>query len=407
MRIIDIALKDLKQILRDRRSLLFLVAMPIVFTLFMGYAYRSNKPDPNADTRLVLAWVDQGQVGSAGQYLAARLEKSGAVRLERMQEAAAREAVRQGKAAGALLIPAGFSAGQLQSDSGQLTLIADPLSTSGQSLYQVLRAPVAQLSSAVEIGRLDVELIHNQKPLGIAEQTAEFEVAYQAALQKWDASDSAALVRTQAGVAQAQSEWYGSNPYNQASPGILVMFAIFGLTSSAQILVQERKNRTLERMLTTSLSPAQAMGGHFLAMFCLTLLQQMLLVVFGQAALGVNYLSAPLGILAVMVGLSLCMAGLGLLIGAAAKAEDQVTLFSLVAMFLFSALGGTWFPLETSGQAFAAIGRLTPSAWAMTGFQNVLIRGLDSSASLLPAVILLAYSAVFFALAAWRLSKAR
>ena len=42
MRIIDVALKDLSQILRDRRSLLFLVAMPILFTLFMGFAYKSG-----------------------------------------------------------------------------------------------------------------------------------------------------------------------------------------------------------------------------------------------------------------------------------------------------------------------------------------------------------------------------
>ena len=36
MRSIELALKDIKQILRDKKSLLFLVLMPLVFTLFMG-----------------------------------------------------------------------------------------------------------------------------------------------------------------------------------------------------------------------------------------------------------------------------------------------------------------------------------------------------------------------------------
>ena len=72
-----------------------------------------------------------------------------------------------------------------------------------------------------------------------------------------------------------------------------------------------------------------------------------------------------------------------------------------MAMFILSALGGTWFPLEAAGRAFGTVGRLTPSAWAMTGFQNILIRGQGLSAALLPAAILLAFSVGFFALAVW------
>lgn len=55
MRILSIALKDLQQITRDKRSLLFLIAMPIVFTLFMGFAYGSGTSTA-ADERLALGW---------------------------------------------------------------------------------------------------------------------------------------------------------------------------------------------------------------------------------------------------------------------------------------------------------------------------------------------------------------
>jgi len=85
-----------------------------------------------------------------------------------------------------------------------------------------------------------------------------------------------------------------------------------------------------------------------------------------------------------------------------AKAEDQVSLFSLIAMFVFSALGGAWFPLEFAGQVFATLGHLMPSAWAMDGFQNVIVRGLGLSSVLLPVGVLLAYAAGFFGLAVWR-----
>jgi ABC-2 type transport system permease protein len=96
---------------------------------------------------------------------------------------------------------------------------------------------------------------------------------------------------------------------------------------------------------------------------------------------------------------------MGLLIGVLAKADDQVILFSLIAMFLFSALGGTWFPLEASGGAFAAIGKALPSAWAMNGYQNILIRGLGLDSAWMPVLILLAYALGFFGLAVWRFRK--
>jgi ABC-2 type transport system permease protein len=77
----------------------------------------------------------------------------------------------------------------------------------------------------------------------------------------------------------------------------------------------------------------------------------------------------------------------------------------MAARFFFSALGGAWFPLESSGQGFTAIGYLTPASWAMNGFQNILVRGLDAAAVLLPVGILLLYALGFFGLALWKFKK--
>jgi ABC-2 type transport system permease protein len=105
------------------------------------------------------------------------------------------------------------------------------------------------------------------------------------------------------------------------------------------------------------------------------------------------------------VTLGLWIAAMGLLIGVLARDDSQVVLFSLMAMFIFSALGGVWFMLESTGGLFAAIGKLMPSAWAMNGFQNLLIRGLGLESAWLPAAVLLAYALGFFALAVWRFRK--
>lgn len=397
MKILDLAIKDLSQILRDKKVLLFLVVMPIVFTLFMGFAYNAGDAgDENADTRLGLAYVDPQAESRLSQMLFARLEESDAVKVIRLEQAEALDSLRRGEVAGVLVLPGDFDEQARAGKVPQLALIAESNSSAGQSLYQLLRVPISQLMSAVEMASISVDA---------QASPAEFAPTLELAWAKWDESSRLERVRLERATARVEQSWFGDNPYNQASPGILVQFAIMSLVTSAQILVNERKTRTLQRLMTTAMRPWEMVAGHLLAMFGLVFLQTALLVVFAQFVLGVNYLGEPLGTLLVSVALCLWVAALGLLIGVLAKSDDQVVLFSLIAMFLFSALGGTWFSLEASGGAFAAIGRLMPSAWAMTGYQNILIRGLDLSAAWLPTAILLAYAFGFFLLGVWRFRK--
>jgi ABC-2 type transport system permease protein len=396
MKILDLAFKDLSQILRDKRSLLFVVAMPILFTFFMGFAYRGSTNQVNTDPRTPLAVVNPQPDARLNQALMESLEASDAIRPVPQDENTAMDALHKGDVAGVLVIPFGFDE---QANTGlvpQLKLIASSSSADGQSLYQLLRTPVSRLFSTVAIARISAEEQANP---------GEYVPAFSLAWSKWKANSQLSLVRIEQAVAEKSSDWTGGNPYNQASPGILVQFAIFGLITSAQILVHERKSRTLERMMTTAMHPREIVGGHLLAMFALTFFQTTLLVIFGQYVLKVDYMREGLGTLLVAVALCLWVATVGLLIGVVAKEEQQVILYSMIAMFFFSALGGTWFPLEMAGGAFAAIGKLLPSAWAMNGFQNLLIRGLGMDSTLLPSAVLLGYAFLFFVVAVWRFGK--
>ncbi len=402
MKILNLAIKDLSQILREKRTLLFLVAMPVVFTFFMGLSYRSADNNEVADNRILLAVVDSQPEATLNKALHARLDSSEALKPVDLSKAEALDALSQGKVDGVLLIPDDFSPQAMEGKTASLSLIAEPTSMQGQALYQLLRGPVSQLMSAVEISQEAVNVVGAQKAV---EPSLEQKAAFELAWEKWEANSHLSLVDLRQAVGQKSNDPYGGNSYNQSSPGILVQFAIFGLVTSAQILVQERKTRTLQRLMTTGMKTWEIVAGHMLAMFVLVFLQMVLLVAFGQWVLKVDYLSQPLGTLLVIVALGLWVAAMGLFIGIQAKGEEQVILFSLIAMFLFSALGGTWFSLEGAGGAFAAIGRLTPSAWAMNGLQNILIRGLGLASVGQPVVILLAYALGFFALAMWRFRK--
>lgn len=402
MHILDIMLKDLTQIVREKNSLIFLVAMPIVFTLFMGFAFQGAASTP--DPRQVVGWMNEDAGGIVSQALHEDLASSDNLRLvefEPGEQEDINQQVSQGKLVAALLIPADFSQSALAGKNPQIRLLVDPANSASQTVLQLARVPVTRLMSSVEIGRLHAEGL----PADQANIKDAVDAAFQLADDLWAESTGSGpqIVIEKAQGEKAETFDLQGNAYNQTSPGILVQFAIFSLVTSATILVQERKSRTLQRMLTTAVSRAEIVTGHLLAIFTLVFMQQALLVIFGQFLLKVDYLRQPLGTLLVMIGLALWVASLGLLIGVVSKGEEQVILFSLIGMFIFTSLGGAWFPLEGVGQAFAAVGRLTPAAWAMSGFQNILIRGLGATSAFLPLAVSLAYAAVFFLLAVWRL----
>lgn len=399
MRTLYLALKDLQQVVRDRRSLIFLVAMPIIFTLFMGFAYRGAVAP--ADPRLALGWYQEGEGGEFSALLQSHLEENPDVRLVAIgsnELEKARAQVTSGELAAVLVIPSGFDAALLSENPLQMVLLADELSTLGQSAFQILRGSVTRLMGSVEIARIRADLTPEGQSLSEADRTAIHASAVAQAFDRWEEiSSSTASVTLENSYTPTNMDLpLGGNPYNQTSPGILVQFAVFGLISSANILVLERKTGSLQRMATTSMHPAEVILGHWMAIFLVSFLQQALLVVFGQFLLKVDYFRQPLAIFAIIIALSACVSSLGLLISVTAHDESQVILYAMIAMFALSALGGAWFQLEIAGTTFSTIGHFLPSAWAMDGFQNILIRGQGFQSIVLPLVIMFGYGLLFF-----------
>ena len=401
MRAIDLALKDLVQIVRDRKSALFTVVMPIAFTVFFGVALSGLNTDP----RLPVGWVNLDGTGSLAAALHATLQGSDAIRLVELAPQdvdQVDEGVRGEKLAAAVVVPAGFSERVLAGENVPLIATALPGSLAGQTASTALTAGLRRVLGAVEAARLTADAYAAQRPFPDAAARAAFmQHALDNAIAAWQQPPLTIESGTATG-SDAAANANHANAFLQSSPGMIVQFAIFGLLTSAMALVLERKSKALQRLMTTPISRGMVIGGHMLAMFTVGFLQTLLLVALGQLFLGVNYLRAPVATLLVVAALSLWVACLGLFIGAISKGEEGVVMWALIAMFLFAALGGAWFPLDVAGKAFSTIGHLTPTAWAMDGFQNVVLRGLGVTSVLVPVAVLLAYAAGFFGLAVWR-----
>jgi ABC-2 type transport system permease protein len=403
MRILALALKDIRQILRDWKAALFLVVMPVLFTLFFGFVFGGAEGE--GDPRLPVAFVDGDDGALLSHTLHDLLARSDVLRpvpLAGEEAAAVDRLVRDGAYPAALVVPPDFSARVLAGEDAPVTVIVDDQSSAGHTLSTALQGQVERLMGAVQVAELSAEAFEAAAGFGgAAERRAYVAEAVERALAAWQ-RPPIDVAMTGSGAAPPQEDAPAPNPFAQSSPGMIVQFAIFGLITSAMVLVMERQAGALRRLLTTPISRAGVIAGHALAMFLVVLLQEGILIGLGQLAFGVDYAQAPLAIALVAVALALFATSLGLFIGATARGEEQVISRSLIAMFVLASLGGAWFPLDVAGRTFAAIGHLLPTAWAMDGFQNVVIRGLGLRSVLLPAAVLLGYAGLFFGLAVWR-----
>ena len=401
MRMIDLLSKDLKQIVRDWKAATFLVVMPIAFTLLFGFIFGGAGGED--DPRLPIGFLDQDRGGVLSDHLLALLDGSDAIRPVELEEDNVddvREKVGDGELAAAVIVSAGYSGQVMAGGDIPLTVVVNAETAAGATAQGGIQTAVTRLRGAVQTAHLSAEALDAQG--GNTDETFLLQVLDEA-VAAWR-EPPLTVTATQSGATREEEGETAitANSYAQSSPGMMVQFSIAGLIGAANVLVLERKSRSLQRLLTTAISRVEIILGHFLAMFVMIFLQIFLLMGFGQIALGLDYLREPVASLLVMVTMSLWTASLGLLIGVLAKTEDQVVIYTLIPMFVLSGLGGAWMPLEFTGPAFQTVGRLLPTAWAMDGIQNIIVRGMGLESVLLPAGFMLAYGVAFFGLAVWR-----
>lgn len=404
MRVIDLALKDLSQLLRDWKTAAFLVVMPIAFTLLFAFIFGGSSGEE--DARLPVGILNQDSGSVLSSHLLTLLADSDAIRPVVQEDEdleSLKKQVEDQDLAAAVIIPTGYGEQVLATADDmppQLIVIVETDSSAGQAAQTGIQSAVTRLLGAVQAAHLSAQTLQAQG--GTADETF-LQVALARAVEMWQAPSLAVTTSQSGAIVEEEEEGsFETSGYAHSSAGIMVQFAMAGLIGAAEILVLERKSGALRRLLTTPISRFGIILGHYLAMFVLIFAQLTILVVFGQLALDVDYVQEPLATLLMMLITALWAASLGLLIGTFSKNEDQVAMFAIVTMLFLAAMGGAWFPLEFSGQTFQAIGHLTPTAWAIDGFENIVIRQLGFSSVLLPATILLAYTAVFFGIAVWR-----
>jgi ABC-2 type transport system permease protein len=392
IRILDIAEKDLIQLLRDRKTFLFFLIMPIAFTILFGYAFSGGG---GSDPRIPVAFIRQEQTRLSEQYTTL-LAQSGVIRVELLNDRNLKyieSRIANEEFAAAIILPEGYTSDLVHGKPAKLTLIADTSTPVGTSIQSEVLTTAIHLESAVRTAVILDDLAGEQ---------ISYEFIVDQVIKAWQDPPISISDSTSTAINKVSDNQLS---IAHSAPGMMLQFAIAGLLVCAQVLVTERKTRSLQRLLTTATARMHILLGHYLAIFSLIFSQFLVLLTLGQFVLGLNYLRVPFAVLLVAIAAASCIAALGLLIGVFAKSEEQAIIFSLIPMFLLAGLGGAWVPLEVTGASFQAIGHISPVAWAMDGFKNIITRGLGFESVILPTLALISYAAIFLILATWRFNN--
>ena len=190
--------------------------------------------------------------------------------------------------------------------------------------------------------------------------------------------------------------------FQQAVPGILVMFTLLVLlTSSGTALVQERTQGLLRRLASAPISRGEVLTGKWQGRMVLAAIQVTTAVAFGTALFNMDWGPNIAMVVLVLAAWAGFCASAGLWLGTVAKTEAQAGGLGVLAANLFAALGGCWWPIEVAPEWMQMIQKMIPTGWTMDALHK-LISFQAGAASVIPNVLMLVAAAVVFGMLAAR-----
>jgi ABC-2 type transport system permease protein len=389
-KLLHIALNELLLLRKDRMAVVWMVVLPLGMTLIAGLVFGASGGGSEAVViDLPLVDRDGGQMAAVVLEL---LSQTGNLNLETAyDEDGARESVADGQRAGALVIPAGFSAAMTSGQPTALELIVAP----GGQTAPLLEGMVRGITSAFSNVQTTVEVAIREVQRATGSDDLDYEgIAGRAVTTALDRLRDPS-VRTQ--ITAVGSDAQDIDMSAQIVPGYAVMFAMFSVLSAAGGILEEKERGTFKRLLISPISPWSLLGGKLLAQFVIGVGQVVLMFVFGVLFYGMHLGKSPLGLLLITLATCWATTSLGILLVSVIRSRKQIHPITTMVILGSSAIGGSWFPLFMMPKWLQRVARITLVAWAMEGYNRLMILGGGLADVWLDIGALFLYGAVCFA----------
>ena len=162
-------------------------------------------------------------------------------------------------------------------------------------------------------------------------------------------------------------------------------WALFGMffivVPLAGTLLKERQEGTLDRLRSIPVSFSTLIAGKILAYQLICFGQFALIAAIGRyllPALGtpVFEIGDQYGALALLVfSSSLAATGYGVLLGAASRTFEQISMFGPISIVAAAAVGGVMVPVFVMPELMRRLSVVSPLNWGLEGFMDIFVRG--------------------------------
>lgn len=381
MNALAIARVNVRRLLRDRSTLFFVFILPMLIILLLGSAFGGG-----FTPRLLFAGPADGAVAA---QLVTVLEEAGLDIVAAADADALHGSVSRGQAQAGIVLPDDFEARVAGGEVAQIGFVVRP---EDQALRATVEAALADITLPLRVARFSAAVIGGDP----ADHLARSElVAAQV--------PGVAVTTTQEGeFALAEFEQLGR--FDLGASQQLLLFVFLTSLTGATALIQARKLGVARRVLSTPTRTHTIVAGEGLGRFAVALVQGGYIMLGSALLFGVGW-GDPVGAAAVLVVFSAAAAGAALLIGATMSNETQAGGIGLLLGLGLGALGGSMIPLEFFPPTMERVARLTPHAWGLDAFGE-LLRHDGTVVDILPQLgVLAGFALVLGAVATWALHR--
>ncbi|MEI7432405.1 MAG: ABC transporter permease, partial [Betaproteobacteria bacterium] len=191
----------------------------------------------------------------------------------------------------------------------------------------------------------------------------------------------------------------------QSVPAWLIFSMFFVVIPLSAIFITERRDGTLQRLKSQQVSFVHILAGKLLPFCLINQIQAVLMVLVGIYLVplaGGEALALPdswLALWLIALAVSFAAVGWALLVATLTRTSEQATVIGGVGNILMGAVGGIMVPKMVMPVAMQPLTALSPMAWALEGFHNVMLRNAGIDGILTCASALLAFAVVMLSAA--------
>ena len=378
--VLAIALKDLRQRLRDRSAIVLGFIAPLAVAWLISMAFGSVG---SFHANVAVVDLDGGPVAAGFSTFVKGPDLADLLTVKSTAgEADARAKVANGDLSAAFVIPRGFSDAITSGQGLPITVLA---SVDSSVAEQVARSLAQSFTAQIEAVQLSVKaaVLAGAPPSTVAEL-----------------AQKAAAVRPPERTVTQPSGTKELSAIGYYAPAMGIFFMFFAIDFGAAGYFLERTGGTLDRLAAAPIGPGAILLGKSLATFVYGLASLGTVAVVTSLAFHADW-GPPLAVFALIVALALTLVGLTALVITAARTQRQASGFASILTFGLVLLGGNFIFIGGAPQILRTLALLTPNGWALRAFTD-FAGGADWTAGVTPLMAILAFAfgtgAVAFAL---------